>query len=58
MKHTIDAADKYIILPQNPNWEYNPPKGVKCGSRPSYDSNSNAEFLSIAEIQERLQKIN
>lgn len=57
MKHTIDATDKFIILPQEPNWEYNQPKGVKCGSRPSYDSGTNTEFLSITEIKERLQKV-
>jgi UDP-N-acetylglucosamine 4,6-dehydratase len=57
MKHTLDATDKFIILPQDPHWEYVFPKGVNCNGRPSYDSGSNTEFLTIQEIKERLQKI-
>ena len=57
MKHTLDAADKFIIIPQDPHWEYTKPKGVNCNGRPSYDSGSNPEFLNTEEIQERLQKI-
>ncbi|MFA5341873.1 MAG: SDR family NAD(P)-dependent oxidoreductase [Clostridia bacterium] len=57
MKHTIDLGDKYIILPQDPHWEYVPIKGEKCNGRPSYDSGNNSEFLSINDIKERLSKI-
>jgi len=58
MKHTIDTTDKFIILPQDPHWEYLiKPKGVNCNGRPNYESGSNPEFLSIKEIQERLSKI-
>jgi UDP-N-acetylglucosamine 4,6-dehydratase len=57
MKHTLDAADKFIILPQDPHWEYAKPKGVTCNGRPSYSSDSNSEFLDIQTIKERLQKI-
>jgi len=58
MKHTLDASDKFIILPQEPKWEYIlKPKGVPCNGRPSYESGSNPWFLTIPEIKERLQKI-
>lgn len=58
MKHTLDAADKFIILPQDPHWDYTvKPKGVTCNGRQSYASDTNAEFLNIEEIKERLQKV-
>jgi len=58
MKHTVDAADRFIIIPQDPHWQYDTkPKGVNCNGRPNYESGSNQEFLSIAQIKERLEKI-
>ena len=58
MKHTVDAADKFIIIPQDPHWQYDiKPKGVNCNGRPSYQSDNNPEFLSIAQIKERLEKV-
>ena len=57
MKHTVDAVNKFIILPQNPNWEYLKPKGVSCNGRPNYASDTNSEFLDIETIKERLEKI-
>jgi len=57
MKHALDLGDKFIILPEDPKWRYEKPKGVSCNGRSSYDSGSNAEFLTIPEIKERLQKI-
>jgi len=57
MKHTLDTTDKFIILPQEPHWEYLKPKGVSCNGRPNYSSDSNSEFLDIEAIKERLQKI-
>jgi UDP-N-acetylglucosamine 4,6-dehydratase len=57
MKHTLDMNDKFLILPQDPHWEYLKPKGASCNGRPSYESGSNTEFLSVEEIKERLEKI-
>ena len=57
MRHTIDVADKYVIYPEEPRWEYFKPKGVPCGNRRPYTSDSNEWFLSIEEIKERLAKI-
>lgn len=57
MKHALDVGNKYIILPQDPHWSYTTPKGDNCNGRPSYASDTNTEFLSIKEIQERLQKV-
>jgi FlaA1/EpsC-like NDP-sugar epimerase len=57
MKHTLDLADRFVIMPQEPHWEYLKPKGASCNGRPSYDSGSNTEFLSVEQIKERLSKI-
>jgi hypothetical protein len=58
MKHTLDAVDKFIILPQEPHWDYTvKPKGQTCNGRPSYDSGSNPEFLGVEEIKERLSRV-
>jgi FlaA1/EpsC-like NDP-sugar epimerase len=57
MRHTVDATDKFIIIPQEPHWEYLKPKGASCNGRPSYSSDTNPEFLTIQTIKERLQKI-
>lgn len=57
MRHTVDAADRYIIYPQEPRWEAYKPKGVPCGTRHSYSSDRNEWFLSVKEIKERLEKI-
>ncbi len=57
MKHTLDATDKFVILPQDPHWEYLKPKGQTCNGRPSYESGTNTEFLTIEEIKARLQEI-
>ncbi|KYK25672.1 hypothetical protein AYK26_07790 [Euryarchaeota archaeon SM23-78] len=57
MEHTMDAADKYIIYPYEPKWEYHNPKGVKCSGRNAYTSDSNNWFLTVSEIKEKFQKI-
>lgn len=57
MKHTLDAGDKYVILPQLPRWEYLQPKGESCADRPSYNSLDNKWFLNVEEIKERMAKI-
>jgi UDP-N-acetylglucosamine 4,6-dehydratase len=57
MAHTIDAGDRLIICPQEPNWQYSKPKGVPCGNRRAYQSDSNEWFLNIQEIKEKLEKI-
>ena len=58
MSHTLDALDRFIILPQDPHWEYIKPKGMNCNGRASYSSDTNPEFLSVEEIKERLQRNN
>jgi UDP-N-acetylglucosamine 4,6-dehydratase len=57
MKHTLDAGDKFIILPEDPHWEYLKMKGVPCNGRPSYSSDNNNWILTVQEIKERLSKI-
>lgn len=57
MKHTIDMGDRFVILPEEPKWEYNIPKGERCGDRESYRSDNNDWFYSIEEIKERLEKV-
>ena len=57
VKHTMDVADKYVIYPEEPKWQYFSPKGVPTRGRNAYTSDSNSWFLNIEEIKERLQKI-
>lgn len=57
MQHTVDIGDKYVIQPQNPQWEYYHPKGQSCANTFSYRSDNNERFLTIEEIKERLAKV-
>ena len=57
MKHAIDTPDRYILYPETPRWEYHQPKGVPCGGRIAYTSDTNPWFLTIEEIKEKLEKI-
>lgn len=57
MTHAVDAGDKFVIYPQQPQWEFHKPKGVTCNGRAAYSSDSNSQFLTVEEIKEKLEKL-
>lgn len=57
MHHTVDMAERFVIYPEQPKWEYYQPKGVPCGNRHHYSSDNNNWFLSIEDIRKKLEKI-
>ena len=57
MKHAVEYNDRFLIMPEDPKWSYQQPKGDYCGERTSYRSDNNNWFYSVKEIKERLEKI-
>lgn len=53
-KHTVDIGDRYLILPENPQWDYTPPRGDRCIYRDGYTSFNNDKLLGIDEIKDTL----
>lgn len=57
MKHTMEYENKFLIMPEEPRWGYQQPKGDNCNDRKSYRSDNNNWFYSVKEIQERLGEV-
>jgi len=55
-KHTLEADDKFIIYPENPQYSYSKPKGDICGYPEGYTSDNNKKKLSVSEIKVTLEQ--